>query len=271
MSIDVVIPTCNNLESKNISLFYTIKSILSQSVQPRKINIVENVDFEPTKVYLDEEFGGLVNVIDGTTKPNNISYARNTGAKNGNSKLLIFIDDDVVISRNYHFEKMLSIMKQFDFCCGAARYWTRADWNSYLNKSFHISHIQNILSYKTYLPKSIERVTGNPSFQEYSFIGHFGAIKREIFEKVKGFDENYKEWSYQDTDLMMRLCVEGFQYSILSNEDISVFHLSHGVDKNAFLEYNKKLFLNKQRELGVNFHLNHFFGIFDDDKYSILS
>lgn len=271
MSIDVVIPTCNNLETKNSSIFYTIKSVLSQSVQPRKINIVENANFEPTKIYIEEEFGKLVNVIDGTAKSKNISFARNIGAKNGNAELIVFIDDDVVLARNHYFETLILRMRQVDFCCGAARYWTRTDWKSYLDKSYHISHIQNILRYKTYLPSSIERVTGNPSYHEFSFIGNFGTIKRKVFEKVRGFDENYKEWSYQDTDLMMRLCMEGFHYFILSHENISVYHLSHGVDKSTYLEHNKKLFQSKQKEIGLDFHLNHFFGIFDDDNYPILS
>ena len=182
-----------------------------------------------------------------------------------------FIDDDVVLARNHYFETLILRMRQVDFCCGAARYWTRTDWKSYLDKSYHISHIQNILRYKTYLPSSIERVTGNPSYHEFSFIGNFGTIKRKVFEKVRGFDENYKEWSYQDTDLMMRLCMEGFHYFILSHENISVYHLSHGVDKSTYLEHNKKLFQSKQKEIGLDFHLNHFFGIFDDDNYPILS
>jgi GT2 family glycosyltransferase len=203
--------------------------------------------------------------------PKNISYARNLGAKQGNAELILFIDDDVVVGRNHFFELIIARMRNLDFSCGARRYWTRTDWSSYLEKTYSITHIQNILHYKTYLPKSVERITGNPSFHEFSFIGHFGAIKRSVFEKVNGFDELFKEWSYQDTDLMMRLCADGFQYGLLHYDEISVYHLSHGVDKFAFQEINKNLFLEKQAQLGINFRLNHFFGIFDDDSYSILS
>lgn len=271
MSIDVVIPACNNYETKNFSLYYTIRSVLSQSLQPKSINVVENQNYESAKESIEKEFGKLVNVIDGTANPKNISYARNIGAKAGNSDLIVFIDDDVVISKNFHLETVAAIMRNYDFSCGAARYWTRTDWSSYLDKSYSISHIQNILRYKTYLPRSIERLTGNPSYHEFSFIGHFGAIKRNVFEQVNGFDENYKEWSYQDTDLMMRLCMQGFQYAILRHEDIAIYHLSHGVDKIAYQDINKQIFLKKQQEAGINFHLNHFFGIFDDDGYAILS
>lgn len=270
MQIDVVIPTCSTIETKHFSLYYTIRSILSQSLQPKSISVVENETFESTKEKIEKEFGHLVSVIDGTAKPRNISYARNLGAKSGNGELIVFIDDDVVIGRNYFFETVHSIMERADFTCGAHRYWTRTDWNEYLDKSYSISHIQRILKYKTYLPRSVERLTGNPSFHEYSFIGHFGAINRSVFDKINGFDEDFKEWSYQDTDLMMRLCGDNFQYELLSSDDVFVYHLSHGVDKSTFQEINKNKFIAKQKQLGIKFRLNHFFGIFDDDSYAIL-
>jgi GT2 family glycosyltransferase len=270
MQIDVVIPTCNTIKTKSFSLYYTIRSILSQSLQPKSILIVENETFELTKEKIEKEFGRLVSVIDGTSVPRNISYARNLGVKSGNGELILFMDDDVVVGRNHFFQTVYSLMEKLDFACGAYRYWTRTDWNEYLDKSYSISHIQRILKYKTYLPRSVERLTGNPSFHEYSFIGHFGVIKRAVFDKINGFDEDFKEWSYQDTDLMMRLCEGGFQYELLSNDDIFVYHLSHEVDKVAFQEINKNLFIQKQKKLGIKFRLNHFFGVFDDDSYAIL-
>lgn len=271
MSIDVVIPTCNNFESKNFSLYYTIRSVLAQSLQPKRIIVVENLEFEQTKRLINQDFGKLVEVIDGTKKNKNISYARNLGVQMGKSDLIIFLDDDVVIQRNHHFETIVSRMNQLDFSCGAKRYWTRTDWNTYLNKSYSITHIQNILKHKTYLPKSIERRTGSPSYHEFSFIGHCGAIKRNVFENLNGYDENFQEWSYQDTDLMMRLCAKNYQYDLMSNDNIGIYHLSHKVDKTKYQDINRELFTKKQMNLGISFKLNHFFGIFDDNSYSILN
>lgn len=271
MSIDIVIPTCNNYLTKNYSLYYTIRSILSQSTLPDNIFVVENETYDETRSIVEKDFGRLVVVLDGTSKKKNISFARNYGANQGNSDLILFIDDDVIIGRNHFLELTVARMKNIDFACGAKRFWTRTDWYQYLNKSYSIHHIQNILKYKTYLPKSIERLSGNPSFHEFTFIGNFGIIKREVFDVVGRFDEGYKEWLYQDTDLMMRLCTEGYQYDLLENDQISVYHLAHGADKIKYQEINKELFLKKQEDLGIAFRLNHFFGIFDDDSYSILS
>ncbi len=85
MQIDVVIPTCNNFETKKFSRYYTPRSILSQSCQPKNIIIVENISYENTRLQIEKEFGSLVRVVDGTQNPKNISYVRNLGAREGNA------------------------------------------------------------------------------------------------------------------------------------------------------------------------------------------
>jgi GT2 family glycosyltransferase len=271
MQIDVVIPTCNNFSQKSFSLYYTLRSILNQSVQPNKIVVVENFSYAETKIKVAESFGELVMVIDGTRKQQNISYARNLGVGAGHSELIILMDDDVIIGKSDSFERISAKMHNLDFYCGAFRYWTKPDWPRFLTRSYPISHIRQILRHKSYLPKSIERLTGQPNFHEFSFIGHFGAIKRKVFEEINGFDEEFKSWSYQDTDLMLRLCKQEYVYDLMYSDDLFVYHLAHGADKSTFVEVNKVLYNDKQKKLGVTFHLNHFFGIFDDDSYSILS
>jgi len=271
MNLDIIIATAGNIESKKFSLYYTIRSIMSQSKQPKSINIVVNDSVDAIKDKVISEFGEFVNVIDGTSKSNNISYARNLGVKVTDSEILLFMDDDVVIGRNDFFEEIIEKMQHIDFYCGATRLWTTVNWDRYIQKSYSINHIQQILKYKSYLPKSIDRNTGQLSFHEFSYIGHFGAIKRDVFNRIGGFDEEYKEWSYQDTDLMMRLCIGKYNYQLMSNDNIYIYHLSHEVDKSNYSQINKKRFHEKQNELGIKFHLNHFFGIFDDDEYAILS
>jgi len=272
MDIDIVIPTTNNFSEKGFSIYFTIRSILAQSYQPKNILIVENgMEKTNTATNLVDEFGEMVTIIDGTGQPNNISYARNIGSQHGRSELILFIDDDVVIARTDTLEKIIKKMAGIDFYCGAHRYWTNTAWQNLLKKSFSINHMQRILMFKSYLPKSIERISGSQSFHEYSFIGHFGAVKRTVFAKIGGFDEQYIGWSYQDTDLMMRLCMNNFRYDLMHSDGISIFHLSHPVDKSNTAAINRKRFVLKQQSAGIEFHLNHFFGIFDDDGYSILT
>lgn len=270
MNIDIVIATSKNIESSHFSICYTIRSILYQSINPVNIFIVLNggIDKEKSKNILIERFGKLIHIIETESDDVNISKARNTGAKKGCSDIIIFLDDDVVLGNNYILEKIKKKMKYNDFLCGAKRFWSDHNWYLSCDYSFSINHICKILKNQSILPLSIERASGRRSYHDYSFIGHCGAIKRHVFEQLNGFDESYEGWLYQDTDLMMRLCVNKFNYELLSDSDIYIYHLSHPVDKEKYRAINEKIFLNKQKKLGIKFYLNHFFGIFShQEKY----
>ena len=269
--MDVVICTANNISKKNSSIYFTIRSVLAQSFTPIQIFVSVNSEFEATAGFISENFGKLVTVVDSTAKPKNISYTRNNGAKHGESDIILFMDDDVVIGKNQFIDQIVKKLAVHDFCCGARRFWANPGWHIFLDRTYSINHIRNILASKSFLPKSIDRLSGKLAYHDYSFIGHFGAVKRKVFRDIGCYDEEYQGWSFQDTDLMMRLSYEGYNYELLNNDEIFVYHLSHEVDKSENFKANKKRFTLKQEKLGIKFHLNHFFGIFNDDSYALIS
>ena len=271
MKFDIVIATSNNIESKHSSLYFTIRSILSQTILPEKIIISENKEYLTTKEFALKEFGNLVTVVDSTEKINNISFARNNGVQKGNAEFILFMDDDVVMGKNETLFEVQKRMQYLDFYCGAIRYWTNTNWHEILQKSESIFHLLRVLKAKSYLPKSIDRFSGRQSFHEFSYIGNFGAVKRDIFTRINGFDEQYVGWTYQDTDLMMRLVLHSQKYQIMQQDNIFIYHLAHPVNKSAYIEQNRERFIKKQKELRIRFHTNHFFGVFDDDFYAIYS
>lgn len=58
----------------------------------------------------------------------------------------------------------------------------------------------------------------------------------------------------------------------MSNDEIFVYHLTHEIDKHMSSDVNRKLFLEKQKEMNIKFNLNFFFGIFAyEDDLSIVS
>lgn len=272
MSIDIVIATANNIEQKHYSLYFTLRSILAQTYQPKQIFVVENINIKTIGCILQKDFGNVITLIDGTSSPENISYCRNLGASFAKSDVILFMDDDVVLGNNETLKTVSKKMHFLDFYCGAHRYWSRYGWEEFLDRSFSIFHIQHILRARSFLPMSIERLTGKRSFHEFSFIGHFGAIKKEVFEAVGKFDESFTGWTYQDTDLMMRLCLKSLDFQLMYYENIFIFHLSHGVDKSRFIDPNRELFREKEKSLNIKFHLDHFFGIFEENNgFAILS
>jgi GT2 family glycosyltransferase len=269
MDIDVVI-TNSSKERKSNSLYYTIRSVLAQSIQPHRIIISENNNCDEISSSVRDNFGDLIIIADATNKKRNISHARNIGALMGSSDIIIFIDNDLVIGKDDIFEKIIAKMKTNDFYCGAKRFWTSINWNNYLSPDFPINHIRNILKYKSFEPISINRETGRKEFKNYSYIGHFGAIRRKVFQDVGGFDEQYYGWTCQDTDLMMRLCLKKYSYDLMYNDNIEVFHLSHEANKLIDSKRNSKMFSIKKQQLGIQFNVGHFFGIFDNDSFDII-
>jgi len=271
MCIDVVIPTSKNVIDSHYSICYTVRSILNQSYQPQNIYIVENVFDTGVFDIISLQFGSLVQVINGSEKSNNISFARNLGVSKGNSDIIIFMDDDVIIGYHNYFKDIAEIMSYNDFCCGARRYWISTEWYKYLSLDFQMNHNLQILKAKSFLPHSIERTTGNRNCSEFTYIGNFGAVKRKIFYAIGGFDEQYEGWTYQDTDLMMRLCSKQYNYEILAYNNMFCYHLGHPADKQYYRKINKEKYMKKQIEFNLKFNHNNFFGRFDDDTVAVVT
>jgi len=271
MNIDIIIPTSKNIEKSHFSICYTIRSILAQSYQPHSIVVIENMPNTEAFTVLQSQFGNLVQVVNGLDKPTNISYARNLGVQKCDSDIILFMDDDVIIGRNNSFANIVEIMKHNDFCCGARRFWTTTEWHKYLSLNYQMNHNLQILKAKSFLPQSIERTTGNKNCSEFTYIGNFGAIKREVFNAVGGFDERYEGWLYQDTDIMMRLCFNNYTYEIMSYTDMFCYHLGHPADKQHYRKINKERYTRKQAELNIKFSNNNFFGRFDDETVAVIT
>lgn len=269
--IDIVIPTGKNIEESHYSICYTIKSIISQDLQPNKIVVVENAPNLGAREFLHQQFGDLVDVISGLEKSPNISYARNLGVHNCQSDIIVFLDDDVILGYSNYLKLIKHIMDRHDFCCGANRLWTTTKWHKYISMDYQMNHNLQILKANTFSPNSIERSTGNRNFSEYTYIGNFGAIRREVFDAINGFDETYEGWLYQDTDLMMRLCYYGYSYEILSYSNMFCYHLSHPAEKQKYRKINKDKYEKKQINLGISFSNANFFGRFENDNiYAVI-
>lgn len=271
ISIDIIIPTAKNIEESNFSICYTIRSILSQNYQPCNIIVVENTPNTGIRTVLQAQFGNLVHVINGLDKPVNISYARNLGVKSSTSDIILFMDDDVIIGHNDSLERIVRIMNHNDFCCGAYRYWTTIEWHKYLSLDYQMNHNLQILKAKSFLPQSIERTTGNRNCSEFTYIGNFGAIKRDVFNAIGGFDEQYEGWLYQDTDIMMRLCFNNYHYQIMSYTDMYCYHLAHPADKQLYRKINKERYMRKQIELNIKFSNSNLFGRFDSESTAVIT
>tara|TARA_Y100000991_G_C21926218_1_gene328775 strand:+ start:78 stop:1082 length:1005 start_codon:yes stop_codon:yes gene_type:complete len=102
MNYSVVIPSFKRSDI----LIKCLSSILNQTLKPFEILIVDNnTSYESKKLFLIvEKFKSqsFVNIRLLKSTKNSGSLARNIGAKNSNCELIAFLDNDVILDKNYY-------------------------------------------------------------------------------------------------------------------------------------------------------------------------
>jgi len=260
-NIDIVIPV-SNVVKKNNAILFTLKSILDQKRVDKKIYIVNDGSEDDIENLINNFFEDT-NIMIIHQKKAGVARARNNGASIGKSELILFIDDDTVLSSDYTIKKTIDAAEDYDFACAANRYWTPLNWDEKIDIHDTILSTRNILNKISYIPKGVDRETGLMDLTHLSFIGNYGFIKRNIFEKMGGFPEHYKGWGMEDTHLMYNLCINNFSYRLLKYENISVYHLNHKVSKNLTFLKNYKLFVEYQKKHGFLFSESAFLNEYD--------
>jgi glycosyltransferase involved in cell wall biosynthesis len=118
----------------------------------------------------------------------NISKTRNFGVSKSLGDVLVFIDADTIISENY-LEEIFKVIDICDYGC--------AKWVS---------------ESRTFLGKYIAWVSNN--YSKKNIGGNF-FIRKEVFEKIEGFNENMLQG--EDTDIGDRLKNNEFKHCFLKN------------------------------------------------------
>ena len=136
------------------------------------------------------------------------AYARNRGAAASTGDVLLFIDADVVA----HPDVVGKVKDAF-----AGRPGLDALIGSYDDAPGDpgfLSQYRNLLHHHTH------QTSGEEAF---TFWGACGAVRREAFEAVGGFDEGYRLPSIEDIELGYRLRTAGFALAL--DKDVQVKHL----------------------------------------------
>lgn len=182
MLFSIVIPAHN--EEKDIG--ECLKRLMNQNCEILVVNDGSTDDTEK----IARDYG--VKVIN-FTKSHSASFARNRGAERAKGKYLIFIDADMIVPKDF-IEKVKSYLP---FDCLTYR----------------------VLSYK---PKTIfQRAwsTYRKKIEKHGAEGCFHCVRKKMFEKVKGYDENI--FYFEDFDLKERILKLNPKYKI---SNIIVYH-----------------------------------------------
>lgn len=139
-----------------------------------------------------------------------VSDARNLGAKKAKGEYFIFLDSDCIIPSQYlnEVDKVLA-EKQYDLFGGP----DAADTS--------FTHVQKAISYSMTSLFTTGGIRGKKNHLGVFHARGFNmGVKREAFEKVNGYDLNFK--CGEDIDLSIRILKEGYKSGLIP--DAYVYH-----------------------------------------------
>ena len=179
--ISIIIPTLN--EEKNLER--CLRSILDQTYKDLEIFVVDGGSKDTTLEIARKNGIKIVEVS--KRRPHDVSTAKNEGAKVAKGDILVFLDADAVLSRN--FIELLDKYFQEPDVIGVSCSALPLEGNS----------LENFLYSCNNLLRRISNRVGRHELSYFSCLGY----RREPFFKVDGFREDL--YACEDIDLALRL------------------------------------------------------------------
>jgi GT2 family glycosyltransferase len=198
-SISIVIPVHNGG-----SYFRRCLSSLKQHASP-ETEIIVVADGDERSGNLAESFGARVIK---TATPGGPAKARNLGAKAATGDILLFIDADVTLLPLTISQVNRVFSDRPDLAAAIGSYDDLPGATNFL------SQYKNLFHHYTHQTAQEKAST---------FWGACGAIRRDVFLKMDGFDESYRLPCVEDIELGYRLVQAGYEIGLF--RDIQVKHL----------------------------------------------
>lgn len=213
------------------------------------------------------------------TQNNGRAAARNIGVEKSKFDIILFLDDDIIIKHKtleshiklHHSSDMHRIVheqvlhvpyfKAFADPCAIPECSSSLKslyQKILLSTDFDINtccHILKQYSKESKFEKLIRIAAANNNFFQWlCFVGGNTSIKKTLFYKAKGFDENFQTtWGCEDIELGYRLFLIG-KVEFLYDYSVSSYHLDHfRVDYQAEHKINMKYFTEKHKDKRLTF------------------
>ncbi len=241
MKLSIIIPVWN--ASRTIRL--CLDGIMHQTIKPYEVIVIDDRSTDNSSEIIKRYNVKLLQ----NTENKGPAYSRNRGAKIATGDIFLFVDSDIVIPANavaLVIEKFKEIPDATCICGIYSKY-------PLIDKGF--------ISYYRTLQTHIWKKTGCGFTTRFTVSS--GAIKKEAFQDVGGFDETFKKADIEDYEIGHRLIAKG--YKIYQTNEIQTLHgdyyrlkdLIAAVFKRAYFYFpllfkRKKVdtgYLNKRRML----------------------
>jgi glycosyltransferase involved in cell wall biosynthesis len=201
MRLSVIIPVYNG----SSYLSQALQALAVSSRPPDEVLVVDDGSMDGSGALAQSLGAHVIKLPDGPRGP---ARARNRGAAQASGDLLLFLDADVAVHPDTVAKIEAHFRKQPDLAALFGSY--DADTPS----PGYVSRFKNLLHHFTHQTSVREAST---------FWAGCGAIRREIFMAMGGFDEGYLNPAVEDIELGIRLKQAG--HRILLAPEVQVTHL----------------------------------------------
>lgn len=228
MKISIIIPTYN----RDKHLYNCLISILHQKKLPMEVIVVDNARHNKAKKIVNiikkQFYKKKINIIFIKNKENSGAIARNLGAFHSKGDLIAFLDDDVILDKNYYYEIEKVFIKNKK-ALGVHGYDTTLEqFKTKLQKSFFLSLVykfSKLFQISSYFEIKKARVLpslcvtnpypGFKSIIQSEWVSTCaGVFSKKVFSKFK-FDSKLKKYSWNE--------YLDFSYSIFLENPKSLF------------------------------------------------
>ena len=236
MKISIIIPTINRPHE----LLSCLKSLFDSSKDNKDL-ILEILVIDQSKNFETKNLCSNFKVKYFHTEIKGLSKARNLGIKNSNGEYLLFLDDDIEVSKNYFFElhQMLSIYSQADAFTGKLINKNKTtSYSRYQNKEsmwIDVASFHMVLSSGTGIKKSYYDDIG--PFDERLGLGEFYGGSEEADFILRGLKKGKKIFFNENLISFHPEEKSSFFFSI----DRLKRGFSYGKGRGALLKKNKDI------------------------------
>lgn len=271
MKFSIVIPTRNRDED----LKELLQSILRQTILPIEVIVVDDSDNSKTRKLIEQSHANFLSrkitlkYERGGEERRSISLARNIGAAESIGELVFFIDDDVILHKDY-IEKILEVYKEYPDAVGVQ------GMNINLKGFSVLANAVNKVLFLPYFEKDTCRVRAagmtfplplTKVIRSQWLSGTNSSYKREILKDFK-WDENLKGYSLcEDMDISYRI-LKRHPSSMYTTPYAKIFHKESPVarieNKNLIymgVAYPTYFFFKNIKQTPLNIMI-HFWSIF---------
>jgi glycosyltransferase involved in cell wall biosynthesis len=201
MRLTVIIPAYNS----RAFLHQALQALAVSCRPPDEVIVVDDGSTDGTGTLAQSLGAHVIRLPDGPRGP---ARARNRGAAEASGDLLVFLDADVAAHPDTLTRMEARFREQPDLAALFGSYDADPPSPGY------VSRFRNLLHHFTHQTSAREACT---------FWSGCGAIRRETFVALGGFDESYRSPAVEDIELGMRLRQTG--QHILLDPDLQVTHL----------------------------------------------